>query len=129
MSYRAKQRVFRCEVEISPGRVHCEEQMSTRDYFVYILTNNSNDVLYVGVTNNLGRRLVEHKQHLVEGFTDEYNVTKLVYYERSGSVTDAIAREKQLKGWTRKKKFQLINSVNSELKDLSEEYSLLFEKD
>ncbi len=103
--------------------------MSTRDYFVYILTNNSNDVLYVGVTNNLGRRLVEHKQHLVEGFTDEYNVTKLVYYERSGSVTDAIAREKQLKGWTRKKKFQLINSVNSELKDLSEEYSLLFEKD
>ena len=103
--------------------------MSTRDYFVYILTNNSKDVLYVGVTNNLGRRLVEHKQHLVEGFTDEYNVTKLVYYERSGSVTDAIAREKQLKGWTRKKKFQLINSVNSELKDLSEEYSLLFEKD
>ena len=103
--------------------------MSTRDYFVYILTNNSNDVLYVGVTNNLCRRLVEHKQHLVEGFTDEYNVTKLVYYERSGSVTDAIAREKQLKGWTRKKKFQLINSVNSELKDLSEEYSLLFEKD
>ncbi len=103
--------------------------MSTRDYFVYILTNNSNGVLYVGVTNNLGRRLVEHKQHLVEGFTDEYNVTKLVYYERSGSVTDAIAREKQLKGWTRKKKFQLINSVNSELKDLSEEYSLLFEKD
>uniref|UniRef100_UPI004025CADF GIY-YIG nuclease family protein n=1 Tax=Candidatus Fimenecus sp. TaxID=3022888 RepID=UPI004025CADF len=103
--------------------------MSTKDYFVYILTNNSNDVLYVGVTNNLGRRLVEHKQHLVEGFTDEYNVTKLVYYERSGSVTDAIAREKQLKGWTRKKKFQLINSVNSELKDLSEEYSLLFEKD
>ena len=103
--------------------------MSTRDYFVYILTNNSNDVLYVGVTNNLGRRLVEHKQHLVEGFTDEYNGTKLVYYERSGSVTDAIAREKQLKGWTRKKKFQLINSVNSELKDLSEEYSLLFEKD
>ena len=103
--------------------------MSTRDYFVYILTNNSNDVLYVGVTNNLGRRLVEHKQHLVEGFTDEYNVTKLVYYERSGSVTDAIAREKQLKGWARKKKFQLINSVNSELKDLSEEYSLLFEKD
>ena len=103
--------------------------MSTRDYFVYILTNNSNDVLYVGVTNNLGRRLVEHKQHLVEGFTDEYNVTKLVYYERSGSVTDAIAREKQLKGWTRKKKFQLINSVNSELKDLSEEYILLFEKD
>ena len=103
--------------------------MSTRDYFVYILTNNSNDVLYVGVTNNLGRRLVEHKQHLVEGFTDEYNVTKLVYYERSGSVTDAIAREKQLKGWTRKKKFQLINSVNRELKDLSEEYSLLFEKE
>ena len=79
--------------------------MSTRDYFVYILTNNSNDVLYVGVTNNLGRRLVEHKQHLVEGFTDEYNVTKLVYYERSGSVTDAIAREKQLKGWTRKRSF------------------------
>ncbi len=103
--------------------------MSTRDYFVYILTNNSNDVLYVGVTNNLGRRLVEHKQHLVEGFTDEYNVTKLVYYERRGSVTDAIAREKQLKGWTRKKKFQLINSVNRELKDLSEEYSLLFDKD
>ena len=103
--------------------------MSTRDYFVYILTNNSNDVLYVGVTNNLGRRLVEHKQHLVEGFTDEYNVTKLVYYERSGSVTDAIAREKQLKGWTRKKKFQLINSVNSELKDLSEEYGLLFKND
>jgi len=90
-------------------------------YFVYILTNKYNKVLYVGVTNNLIRRVYEHKNKLISGFTSKYNVNKLVYYESFPSVFDAIKREKEIKGWKREKKVALINSFNPEWKDLYEE--------
>jgi putative endonuclease len=70
-------------------------------YYVYILTNKSNKVLYTGVTNNLARRMFEHKNKLVEGFTKKYNLTKLVYYEIASNVESAIIREKQIKNWHR----------------------------
>ena len=88
-------------------------------YFVYILTNKTNKVLYTGVTNNLERRLYEHKNHLVDGFSSKYNTHKLVYYEVSESIESAIAREKQIKAYRRDKKIALINELNSEWKDLS----------
>jgi putative endonuclease len=88
-------------------------------YYVYILTNWSNKVLYTGVTNNLERRIYEHKNKLVSGFTEKYNVTKLVYFDSSSDVKAAIAREKQIKGWTRQKKIDLIESMNPEWKDRS----------
>lgn len=83
-------------------------------YYVYILSNWNNNVLYVGVTNDLARRVYEHKNHLVEGFTSKYNVTKLVYYEVTDDIKEAIAREKQLKNWNRTKKENLIETVNKE---------------
>ena len=88
-------------------------------YYVYILSNWNDSVLYIGVTNNLIRRLYEHKNHLVKGFTQKYNVHKLVYYEVTGDVRVALEREKQLKGWTRIKKNQLIATENPEWLDLS----------
>ncbi len=90
-------------------------------YYVYILASYSR-VLYVGVTNDLQRRVWEHKHHAVAGFTDKYNVTRLVYFEAGASAIDAIAREKQIKGWRREKKVALIESVNPSWKDLSEEW-------
>jgi len=89
-------------------------------YFIYILTNKSN-TLYVGVTNNLIRRLEEHHLKLVAGFTSLYNVNKLVYFEEFSNIGDAILVEKKIKGWTRKKKIELIKSLNPEFKDLSQE--------
>jgi putative endonuclease len=89
-------------------------------YYVYILTNKSNKVLYTGVTNNLIRRMFEHKNKLVEGFTEMYNLTKLVYYEVTSDVESAIKREKQLKSWHRNWKINLITQINPEWKDLSE---------
>jgi putative endonuclease len=77
-------------------------------YYVYMLTNWSNKVLYTGVTNNLERRLYEHKNKLVKGFTEKYNVNKLVYFDSTTDVKAAITREKQIKGWTRQKKNDLI---------------------
>jgi len=85
-----------------------------------MLTNWNNKVLYTGITNNLERRLYEHKNKLVEGFTTKYNVNKLVYYDYTSDVSSAIAREKEIKGWTRQKKNDLIESVNPEWEDLSE---------
>ena len=92
-------------------------------YYVYILTNWSNKVLYIGVTNNLERRLYEHKNKLIKGFTEKYNVNKLVYYDSTTDVKAAIEREKQIKGWTRLKKSNLIESINPYWKDLSEDLS------
>ena len=88
------------------------------NYYVYILANNSNKVLYIGVTSNIQRRVFEHKNKMVEGFTKKYNVDKLVFCEIYNDVQDALSREKQLKGWTRRKKFELINSVNSDFKEI-----------
>ncbi|MBO5338593.1 MAG: GIY-YIG nuclease family protein [Clostridia bacterium] len=85
---------------------------------VYIITNHNNTVLYVGVTNNLERRVYEHKNELIEGFTQKYHLHKLVYNEQYNDVNDAIRREKQLKRWRREKKDNLIKSVNPNWIDL-----------
>lgn len=86
-------------------------------YYVYILTNSSG-TLYIGVTNNLSRRIYEHKQKLVEGFTKKYNIDKLIYFEDCSNIDDAIQREKQLKGWTREKKLSLIKNTNPDMKEI-----------
>lgn len=91
--------------------------MHTESY-VYLLANKHNNVLYTGVTNDLIRRVYEHKNKLVAGFTKKYNVDRLVYYEVCGSIITAIEREKQIKGWSRKKKQYLINVLNPEWTDL-----------
>jgi putative endonuclease len=88
-------------------------------YYVYIMTNRSK-TLYTGVTNDLMRRVYEHKNKMVEGFTKKYNITKLVHFEETTDVQAAIAREKQIKGWLRSKKIGLIESKNPEWKDLGE---------
>ena len=89
-------------------------------YFIYILSSR-NKVLYVGMTDNLARRIYEHKQRLVEGFTKEYNVDKLVYYEILAGLKSVIKREKQLKNWHRQWKINLIESKNKDWKDLYSE--------
>lgn len=89
-------------------------------YYVYILTNKSHRVLYTGITNDLERRTYEHKNQLIKGFTSKYNVSKLVYYDSTTDVNSAIAREKQIKGWTRQKKTALITESNPQWEDLSE---------
>ena len=86
--------------------------------YVYILTNQYNTVLYIGVTNNLVRRIYEHKQEMVEGFTKHYKLHKLVYYEQIPHITDAIEREKELKKWNRNWKNRLINKKNPTWNDL-----------
>jgi putative endonuclease len=88
-------------------------------YYVYTLTNKNNKVLYIGVTNDLERRIFEHKNKLVEGFTKKYNLNKLIYYEMTEDISSAIEREKQLKNWHRDWKINLINSFNPTWKDLS----------
>jgi len=93
-----------------------------KDYHVYIVAGKRNGTLYTGVTNDLERRMYEHKNKLVPGFTNRYDVNKLVYFESCSSVQAAIEREKQIKGWIRKRKLALIESVNPEWKDLSEEW-------
>ena len=90
-------------------------------YYVYILTNTNRNVLYTGITNDLVRRVYEHKNHLDKGsFTDRYNVENLFYYECSSDVTAAIEREKQIKGWNRKRKDKLISGKNPNWDDLYE---------
>ena len=91
-------------------------------YFVYILSNWDDSVLYIGVTGNLPRRLYEHRNGLVEGFTKKYSIHKLVYYENTNDVYSAISREKQLKKWRREKKNQLIEKINPKWADLSESW-------
>lgn len=91
-------------------------------YYVYIATNSLSTVLYVGVTNDLERRISEHKHKLVPGFTSRYNVNKLVYFEDANDVREAIAREKQLKGWRRSRKVELVETMNREWRDLSADW-------
>ncbi len=92
-----------------------------RQYYVYIMTNRVR-TLYVGVTNDLMRRVYEHKRKLVPGFTTKYNLTWLAYYEQTSDISSAIAREKQIKSWRRSKKVELIESMNLRWKDLSLEW-------
>ena len=91
-------------------------------YYVYVLTNWRNNVLYIGVTNDLFRRLYEHQNHLADGFTSRYNVYKLVYFEACGDISSAIAREKELKAWRREKKNALVEKKNPEWRDLSADW-------
>ena len=98
--------------------VHAKQD---RSYYVYILTNKSK-TLYVGVTNNLERRIWEHKARAVPGFTSKYNIARLLYYEQTSDIRSAIEREKQLKGWVRRKKKALIESSNPLWKDLSQDW-------
>ncbi len=93
--------------------------MGPRDYCVYLLTNRSG-TLYTGVTNDLQRRMYEHKNKLVEGFTKRYNIAMLVYYEVTSDIGEALTREKQIKAWRRSKRIALIESVNPQWRDLSE---------
>jgi putative endonuclease len=89
-----------------------------KTYYVYLLSNTSK-MLYTGMTNDLMRRVFEHKQKQVDGFTKKYNLHKLVYYEMTDVVGYAIKREKQIKGWSRKKKIKLITSINPKWEDLA----------
>ena len=92
--------------------------MHAKAGYVYILTNSSEQVLYTGVTSNLIKRVHEHKEKMVKGFTKKYNVDKLVYYEVTDDIESAIEREKQIKAGPRKKKMDLIKSINPTYKDL-----------
>ena len=88
-------------------------------YYVYILTNQTNKVLYTGITNNIHRRVYENKNELIEGFTSKYNVNKLVFLEEFSTSIEAITAEKKIKGWVRRKKIDLIESQNPNWIDLS----------
>ena len=92
-----------------------------KEYCVYIMSNKSG-TLYTGITNDLERRVYQHKCKSIEGFTKRYKITRLVYFESTDDVTVAIAREKQIKGMLRNKKIELIRTLNSEWKDLSEDW-------
>jgi len=93
--------------------------MNKKYYSVYILTNKNNTVLYIGITSNLKKRIYEHKNKIVNGFSKKYNMNKLVYYEVFETPIEAISVEKKIKGWLRIKKIKLIESINPEWKDLS----------
>lgn len=96
-------------------------------FYVYILTNWNNTVMYVGMTNNIERRMFEHKNKLTDGFTKKYNLTKLVYFEQGTDVHAALEREKEIKKWRREKKNELVMSMNPEWKDLSLEWDIDFD--
>lgn len=93
-----------------------------KDYCVYIMSTTSNAILYVGITNNLIRRVQEHRDKAVSGFTSDYNVSKLVYYEQTSDVRSAIEREKQIKRWARHKKKYLVETMNPGWRDLIENF-------
>ncbi len=93
----------------------------TKKYYIYIMTNRSK-TLYIGVTSNIIKRVFEHKNKLVSGFTRKYNISKLVYFEITSDIQTALKREKQLKGWLRSKKIVLIESLNPDWNDLSAEW-------
>ena len=94
----------------------------SRQYYVYLLTNKSNRVLYTGVTSNLEQRIYQHRQKLVKGFTQKYNCYKLVYFEETSEIMAAIEREKEIKGWLRQKKNDLVERLNLEWQDLAADW-------
>jgi putative endonuclease len=100
----------------------------TKTYYVYILASKRNGTLYISVTNDLERRLYEHRNNLIEGFTNKYNVYHLVYYEDVNDIQFALQREKQLKRWTWKWKIELIEKVNPEWLDFAEDFILKQDK-
>ena len=90
----------------------------TQIYFIYFLANGNNKVMYIGVTSHLQRRINEHRNKIIKDFTEKYNTHKLVYFEETRSIKTALKREKQLKKWRRKKKDDLVTSINPQWKDL-----------
>ena len=94
----------------------------SKTYYVYLITNWNNQVMYIGVTNNLERRLYEHKNKLIKGFTEKYNINKLVYFEQTNDIESAITREKEIKKWRREKKNSLVESANKQWEDLSKQW-------
>jgi len=96
--------------------------MEEKNYYVYLMTSKNNTVIYTGVTNDLARRVYEHKNKVIKGFTSRYNINKLVYYEEFNDINDAIDREKQIKGGSRQDKIDLINADNSDWTDLSRDW-------
>ena len=117
-----RQSLFSVTLSIGEGsRLSLSHGMPRDRYFVYIMTNVSR-TLYTGVTNNLVRRVYEHKNKIIPGFTSRYNITELVYFEETSDVQAALTREKEIKGWRRAKKSQLIASVNPKWLDLSSKW-------
>ncbi len=115
-----KQRDFSCHpgrVKRDPGSV-INILLMDKYYYVYILTNKKKGTLYTGITSDLGKRVFEHKNNLVEGFTKQYNVHKLVYFEQHCDVNEAILREKRIKKWKRQWKIDLIEKNNNRWRDL-----------
>ena len=104
-------RVERSELPIKTNSMY-------NTYYVYFLTSSNNSALYIGVTNDLKRRIEEHRSGLIPGYTQKYNCHKLVYFEEYSDVNEAISREKQLKKWSRSKKNDLVNKINPEWKEL-----------
>ncbi len=98
-----------------------------KTYYVYMVTNWNNKVLYTGVTNDLARRIYEHREKKVRGFTSRYNLKKLVFFESNTDINAAIAREKEIKGWVRSKKDALIATMNPDWNDLAVEYGIISE--
>ena len=96
--------------------------MTENAYYVYLLTNWNNKVMYVGITNNLERRIYEHKEKVVKGFTEKYNVNKLIFYEQTSDIAEALNREKEIKKWRREKKNRLVVNTNPLWRDLSEDF-------
>ena len=92
-------------------------------YYIYIMSNTNNTTLYIGVTNDIESRVQEHKSGQIPGFTQKYNFSKLVYYEKYSDIDQAIEREKKLKKWRREKKDWLVRTINPDLRDLFEEFS------
>ena len=95
-----------------------------KTYYIYIMSNTYDTTLYIGVTNDIKRRVLEHKSGMISGFTQKYNCCKLVYYEQYSDIDQAIEREKKLKKWRREKKDWLIKTMNPELSDLAEDFSI-----
>ena len=96
--------------------------MIEKAYYVYLMTNWNNKVMYIGITNNLERRIFEHKQKVGQGFTEKYNINKLVYYEQTSDIIEVLNREKEIKKWRREKKNKLVVKTNPIWRDLSEDF-------
>ena len=112
-------KLAKCYLELTKCHPEFISGSLMKTYYVYIMTNKSNRVIYIGITNDLIRRVFEHKQKIVKGFTEKYNCTKLVYHEETNDVNEAIKREKQLKNRHRQWKINLINEHNPKWDDLS----------
>jgi putative endonuclease len=121
--------IFRLICSAAKGWNRCCDYMykTIHQYYLYILSNHKNGTLYIGVTNDLERRMFEHKNKLIEGFTKQYGLNKLIYFETYQYVNDAIEREKNMKKWKRQWKIDLIEKENREWNDLSSDWTFLIE--